>query len=78
MIDVYDLQGSPDSRLIAVVGNKKIMVWDCLTYKQIIFPRVEFLTKKCRFSHDNLYLGIISESSIYLYKIRVFGDTFIF
>lgn len=60
MIDVYDLQGSPDSRLIALAGNKEIHIWDCLTYKQIIFPPVEFLTKKCKFSGDNVYFGIIS------------------
>lgn len=77
-IDVYDLQASPDSRLFAIVGNQKIVIWDTETYKEIIFPRMSFLTKKCKFSHDNQYFGIISESSLNLYKIKTIGDTFTF
>lgn len=59
-IDVYDLQASLDSKLVAIIGNQKILVWDTSTYKEIIFPRVSFLTKKCKFSYDNQYFGVIS------------------
>lgn len=78
MIDVYDVQGSPNSRLVALAGNKEIQIWDTLTYKKVIFPQVHFLTMKCKFSYDNLYFGIISQSDLYTYRIEDLGETLIF
>lgn len=62
--DIYDLQASPDGSLVAVIGNMKVIIWDADTYRQVLFPKLTEITKKCKFSYDNKFFGILYDMVI--------------
>lgn len=67
------MQTSPDSKLVALVGDKQIAMWDTLTYKRILFPAIRVIIKSCKFSPDNTLIGVVADMTIYFYRIKPFG-----
>lgn len=66
-MDIYDLNSSPDSRLIAMVGDNTVLIWDSITFKSINFPYPIPTARSCKFSPDNKYLGVSSTSFVTLF-----------
>jgi hypothetical protein len=73
LLYVYDMKVSPDGKIVALVGDSQILMWNTATYKQIIFPTIKAIIKNCQFSADNALIGVLSDMIINFYQIIPFG-----
>lgn len=67
LVDIYDISSSPDSKLVAVVGDNTVLIWDSVSFKNINFPFPIPTARSCRFSPDMKYLGVSSTSFVTLF-----------
>lgn len=75
-MDYYDVNGSPDSKLVSVVGDGKVLIWDVVTFKQINFPYPIATARAAQFSPDGRYIGVSSTTMVTMFMIAPIGDTY--
>lgn len=56
--DIYDLSSSPDGRLVVLVGDNKLLVWDSVTYRTIQFTPSLPQARFCEFSPDGTRFAV--------------------
>jgi len=53
LLYVYDMKVSPDGKIVALVGDSQILMWNTATYKQIIFPTIKAIIKNL---HSKIFI----------------------
>lgn len=66
-IDIYDLNSSPDSKIVAMVGDNTVLMWDTVTFKSINFPFTVSTARTVKFSPNNNFVGVSSTTSVSLF-----------
>jgi WD40 repeat protein len=73
--NINDLSCSPDAKLISMVGDDLVLIWDSRSFKSIPFPESVTNVISSKFSPDNNFFGVATRNTISLFAVRPVGDS---
>ena len=69
-MNVYGLEASHDGKIVAMVGDNIVKMWNSANFKPINFPFLIPRARNCHFSYDNRYFGVSSTTNVTRYEIQ--------
>lgn len=74
--DVYELGASRDGRLVCLVGDNSVLLWDTAGFRSVGFGYEVPTGRACKFSPDDRFMAVSTIAGVSLYEVRALADTY--